>query len=200
MTTIRGGRFVSGGLERIAKGDSLASHRHDVVFCSNDAVLIGAFSRFIASELREGNAVVAVVTAAHERRLQSSLEASRVDVALAIRQQRYLPVDVSELLAKATVGGCLDPLRYLDAAGALLTDVTRRASDRHARVATCGEGTSVFWTQGHVEAALQLEHLWDEIAMSRRMNILCAYPLAVRDERVPAARRLCAEHTAVEIS
>ena len=90
----------------------LASHRHDAVFCSSDAVLIGAFSRFIAGELREGNAVVAVVTAAHERRLQSSLEASHVDVALAIRQQRYLPVDVTELLAKATVNGCPDPLRY----------------------------------------------------------------------------------------
>ena len=197
---IRGGRFVSGGLERIAQGDSLASHRHDVVFCSSDAVLIGAFSRFIAGELREGNAVVAVVTAAHERSLQSSLEASHVDVALAIRQQRYLPVNVSELLAKATVNGCPDPLRYLDAAGDLLTDVTRRATDQHARVAACGEGTSIFWTHGHVEAAIQLEHLWDEIAMSRQMDILCAYPLAARDESVPAVRRLCAEHTAVEIS
>ena len=197
---IRGGRFVSGGLERIAQGDSLASHRHDVVFCSSDAVLIGAFSRFIAGELREGSAVVAIVTAAHERRLQSSLEASHVDVALAIRQQGYFPVNVSELLAKATVGGCLDPLRYLDAVGDLLTDVTRRARDQHARVAACGEGTSIFWTHGEVEAAIQLEHLWDEIAMSRQMDILCAYPLAARDESVPAVRRLCAEHTAVEIS
>ena len=196
----RGGRFVSAGLERIAQGDGLASHRHEVVFCSSDAVLIGAFSRFIAGELQEGNAVVAAVTAAHERGLRSSLEALHVDVALAIRQQRYLPVNVSELIAKATVNGCLDPLRYLDAAGDLLTDVTRRASDQHARVATCGEGTSIFWTHGEVEAAIQLEHLWDEIAMSRRMNILCAYPLAVRDESVPAVRRLCAEHTAVEIS
>ena len=197
---IRGGRFVSGGLERIATGDSLASHRHDVVFCSSDVVLIGAFSRFIAGELREGSAVVAVVTAAHGRSVQSSLEASHVDVAMAIRQQRYLPVNVSELLEKATVNGRPDPLRYLDAAGDLLTDVTRRASDQHARIATCGEGTAIFWTHGHVEAAIQLEHLWDEIAMSRRMNILCAYPLAVRDESVPAVRRLCAEHTAVEIS
>ena len=197
---IRGGRFVSGGLERIAQGDSLASHRHDVVFCASDAVLIGAFSRFIAGELREGNAVVAAVTAAHERRLQSSLEASHVDVALAIRQQRYLPVNVSELLAKAAVNGCPDPLRYLDAARDLLTDVTRRATDRHARVAACGEGTSIFWSDGHVEAAIQVEHLLDEIAMSRQMDILCAYPLAARDERVPAVQRLCAEHTAVEIS
>lgn len=197
---IRGGRFVSGGLERIARGDSLASHRHDVVFCSSDAVLIGAFSRFIAGELSEGNAVVAVVTAAHERSLQSSLEASHVDVALAIRQQRYLPVNVSELLAKATVNGCPDPLRYLDAAGDLLNDVTRRATDHHASVAACGEGTSTFWSHGHVEAAVQIEHLLDEIAMSRQMDILCAYPLAARDESVPTVRRLCAEHTAVEIS
>jgi DNA-binding NarL/FixJ family response regulator len=197
---IRGGRFVSGGLERIAQGDSLASHRHDVVFCSSDAVLIGAFSRFIAGELREGHAVVALVTAAHERRLQSSLEASQVDVALAIRQQRYLPVNVRELLAKAAVNGRPDPLRFLDAAGDLLTDVTRRATDHQARVAVCGEGTAIFWTHDHVDAAIQLEHLWDEIAMSRQMDILCAYPLAARDESVPAVRRLCAEHTAIEIS
>jgi len=109
-------------------------------------------------------------------------------------------VNVSELLAKATVNGCPDPLRYLDAAGDLLTDVTRRATDHHARVAVCGEGVSMLWSQGHIEAAIQLEHLWDEIAMSRQMDILCAYPLAVRDESVPAVRRLCAEHTAVEIS
>ena len=197
---IRGGRFVSGSLERIAQGDSLASHRHHVVFCSTDAILIGAFSRFIAGELGEGNAVVAVVTAAHERRLQSSLEASDVDVALAIRQQRYFPVNVSELLAKATVNGRPDPLRCLDVAGDLLTDVTRRATDRDARIAACGEGTSILWTHGHVEAAIQLEHLWDEIAMSRQIDILCVYPLAARDQSVPAVRRLCAEHTAVEIS
>jgi len=197
---VRGGRFVSGGLERIAQGDSLASHRHDVVFCSSDAVLIGAFSRFIEGELRQGNAVVAAVTAVHERHLQSSLEASHVDVALAIRQQRYLPMNVSELLAKATVNGCPDPLRYLDAAGDLLIDVTRRATDHHARVSGCGEGSSILWSQGHVEAAIQLEHLWDGIAMSRQMDILCSYPLAARNESVQTARRVCAEHTAVEIS
>jgi DNA-binding NarL/FixJ family response regulator len=53
---IRGGRFVSGGLERIARGDSLASHRHQVLFCSSDAVLVEAFTRFIAGALHAGNA------------------------------------------------------------------------------------------------------------------------------------------------
>ncbi len=62
-------------------------------------------------------------------------------------------MNVSELLEKATVNGCPDPLRYLDAARDLLTDVTRRATD-HAKVAVCGEGTSILWAHGYVEAAI----------------------------------------------
>jgi DNA-binding NarL/FixJ family response regulator len=197
---LRGGRFVSGGLERIAQGDGLASHRHDVVFCSSDAVLIGAFSRFIAGELGKGNAVVAVVTEAHDQSLRHSLQASHVDLALAIRQQRYVPLNISELLAKVMVNGHPDPIRFLKAAEDVVTDAARRATSQHAKVAACGECSATVWAQEHLEAAIQLEHLWDEIAMSHQMDILCAYPLAARDESVPAVRRLCAEHTAVEIS
>ena len=195
---ICGAQFVSGGLERVAQGDGLASHRHEVVFYSSDAVLVGAFGRFIAGELREGNTVVAAVTAAHEQYIRSNLVASSVDIAVAIREQRYIPLNVSDLFALAMVNGCPDPGRYLDAAADALADVTRRAMDRHARVAVCGEGTSMFWTHGHVGASIYLEHLWDEIATSRPMNILCAFPLSARDGSAHV-RSLCAEHTAVEI-
>jgi DNA-binding NarL/FixJ family response regulator len=51
---IRGARFVSGSLERIARGDSLASHRHDVLFYSSDAVLVDGFTRFVAGALVRG--------------------------------------------------------------------------------------------------------------------------------------------------
>jgi hypothetical protein len=57
----------------------------------------------------------------------------------------------------------------------------------------------MFWTPGHVDAAIYLEHLWDEIAKSRRMDVLCAFPLTVRDGSLQAVRSLCAEHTAVEV-
>jgi DNA-binding NarL/FixJ family response regulator len=196
---IRGGRFVSGGLERIARGDGLASHRHDVVFCSSDEVLVAAFSRFIAGVLDRGNTVIVLVTEAHDRGLQRTLQASQVDVALAIRQKRYVSVSITELLAKVMVNGCPDPTRFVNAAEELLTEVARRAG-QHAEIAACGECSPTVWADGNVEAAIQLEQLWDEIAMSRQMEILCAYPLAARDESVPAVRRLCAEHTAVEIS
>src|SRR6185503_4707574 len=56
-TIIRGGQFVSGGLERIARGDSLASHRHPVLFYSSDEVFLTAFTRFVGDALDDGKAV-----------------------------------------------------------------------------------------------------------------------------------------------
>jgi len=197
---IRGGRFVSGGLERIAQGDTLASHRHDVVFYSSDAVLTGAFTRFIAGALDEQKAVIVLLTDAHDESLQRCLRASHVDIDLATRQKRYVPVSITELLARVMVNGRPDPAKFEYAARELLGAVTREAASRHAGIAACGECSSTVWAKGDVEAAIQLEHLWDEIGKSRQMDILCAYPLAARDVSVQSVRSLCAEHTAVEIN
>jgi DNA-binding NarL/FixJ family response regulator len=196
----RGARFVNGGVERVARGDTFASHRHDLLFCSSDEVLIKGFSRFIANGLREGKVVVSLTTEEHGRSLQRSLHALQVDVVPLVRQWRYIPVNVTELFTTSIVDGSPDPARFFDSAAALVDTAEWQAGDRHAGVAACGEGTSIFLSHGHVEAALQLEHLWDEVAKSRGMDILCAFPLAARGEKVEAARRLCAEHSKVEIS
>jgi hypothetical protein len=197
---IRGARFVSAGLERMARGDSVTSHRHDVLFCSSDEVLVEGFSRFIARGLDEGNTVIAVMSDAHDRRVRGSLQAAAVDVALAIRRRRYIPVNATELFMTSIVNGRPDPARFFDAVGEVVLHAEGHAAGRQARIAVCGEGTSIFWTQGHVEEAIYLEHVWDEIAKSRPTDLLCAFPRAAREQSVHAVRRLCAEHTAVEIS
>ena len=196
---IRGGRFVSGGLERVARGDSLASHRHDLLFCSNDTVLVEAFSRFITGVLSEGNSVLAVVTETHAVSLTRRLQASP-DLASAIEERRFVPVNIDDLLAKAMVNGRPDVTRFLDTIGEALIEAAGRARGRHPRIAAVGEGSPIMWVHGYLEAAIQIEHLWDEMAKSRQIDTLCAYPLTVREENVQAVRALCAEHTAVEIS
>ena len=197
---IRGGRFVSSGLERVAQGDSLAAHHHHLLFYSSDAVFVEALSRFIGGALGEGAAVIGLMTEAHDQSLQRSLHASHVDLALAMREKRYISVNISELLAKVMVGGRPDPMRFLNAAGDLVAEASQRAAGRYASVAACGECSSTVWTHGHLEAAIQLEHLWDEVSTSHQMDILCAYPLTARENGVQAVRSLCAEHTTVEIS
>jgi DNA-binding NarL/FixJ family response regulator len=197
---IRGGRFVSGGLERIARGDSLAAHRHHLVFYSSDAVLVSACSRFIAGQLGEGNSVVALLTEAHDAGIRRRLQASHLDLGRAIRQEQYVPVKISDLLARVMVNGWPDTARFLEAAEELVTAAARRATGQHARLAACGECAPTLWAQGHAGAAVQLEHLWDEFASSREIDLLCLYPLTARDEHVQTVRGLCAEHTTVEMS
>ena len=197
---IRGGRFVSGGLERIERGDSLASHRHDLMFCSSDAVLVEALTRFIAGHLYDGHSVIVLVTGAHDARIRRSLRAVHVDPELAIRQGRYVPVNISELLEAVMVDGWPDTVRFLEAAGDLVAAASRLATRPSARLAACGECAPTLWAEGHIEAAIELEHLWDDFASSHAMDILCVYPLTARDAHVRAVRRLCAQHTRVEIS
>jgi hypothetical protein len=197
---IRGGRFVSGGLERIERGDTLSSHRHDLMFCSSDAVLVEALTRFIAGHLYDGYSVVVLVTEAHDARIRRSLQALHLDPGLAIRQGRYNPVNIGEMLEAVLVDGWPDTARFLATAGDLVDAACRRAGRGHGRLAACGECAPTLWAEGHIEVALQLEHLWDEFASSHQMDVLCVYPLTARDEHVRAVRRLCAEHTRVEIS
>ena len=141
-----------------------------------------------------------VLTEEHERSVQRSLQASQVDVALAIRQGRYIPVNVAEMLANVIVDGAPDSERFLEAAGSIVTAAAQRATAARSKVAAVGEGSATIWARGDVGAAIQLEHLVDEIARMYHVDSLCAYPVAARGEMLRAVRALCAEHTCVEIS
>jgi DNA-binding NarL/FixJ family response regulator len=195
---LAGGRF-SNGLERIARGDSLASHRHDVLFYSSDAVLVNACSRFIAAALHEGAAVVALMRMSHGESLRRSLQGSKVDVELAIRQRRYVALNIDELLWTVMVNGWPDPARFRDAAEDVVSEAARHATGQQARVVAFGECAPTLWARGHVDAAIQLEHLWDELVIRHRMDTLCVYPVDVRQQDARVVRSLCAEHTAVEV-
>ena len=194
----QGARFVNGGLERVADGDSLASHHHHAAFCSSDDALVCTFGRFVARRLDDGGAVISLLTDAHAEGLRRNLLARAVDLDSALRERRYVPLSIGDLLARIMVDDHPDPARFFSVAEDLLTDAARRATN--GRVAACGECAPTLWARGQREAAIELEHLWDEVAKNRPTDILCVYPLSARVEEMGTLRRLCAEHTSVDIS
>jgi CheY-like chemotaxis protein len=195
----RGGRFIGGGLERIDRGDSLTSHRHDVLFWSSDAVLVSGLGRFIADALHAGSSVIVVMSDTHNEKLHENLRAAHVQLDVAIREGRYVPLSVSDLLSTIMVNGWPDLERFRSTAAGIVAEAARHATGNHGKVAACGEGAATLWTQGHADAAIQLEQLWDDVSIGQQIDILCPYPVAVRDEHASDLRRLCAAHTAVEI-
>jgi len=172
---------------------------HEVEFYSDDAAFVVGFTRFIESALEAGNAVIVVVTESHRKSLLRRLQEHGVDIVAAVEQGRYVSLDVAETLSTFMVNDLPDPARFLKVAGNLVALAAKASRGERPRVAACGECAPTLWKQGKSEAAVEVEHLWDEIATSCNVDILCGYVLNrfQHEQENHIYERICAEHSAV---
>jgi hypothetical protein len=92
-----------------------------------------------------------------------------------------------------------DPAKFRKVTRDLIAEAAKAVKVEPGRVAACGECAPLLWAQGKADAEIQLEHLWDEIAKSHGLDVLCAYPLASFQGGVGsrAFKTICAEHPVV---
>jgi DNA-binding NarL/FixJ family response regulator len=186
-------------LERPELENLEVGRRHEVEFCANDACFVDGFASFIEAALRMGHAVIVIATEPHRLSLLQKLTAKGVHVGAAIEQKSYISLDVVETLATFMLNDWPDQVRFMKVARNLIMEAAACANGDGRHVAACGECASSLLAKGNVEAAIQLEHLWDEIARSSGVDILCGY--ALNDFRVMENnhifQRICADHSAV---
>ena len=200
-----GKRFVSTMLT--VKGSSLSpsecsttiSHRHEVAFYEDETSLVGGYAQCVESALQNGNAVIVVVTESHRGSLVGKLTASGLDVASAIEQGTLTLVDASDALSSLIVDGMPEPMRCSQLVGDLMKRAATGIKEKHGRVVFCGGIAPILLSNGNAEAAIQLEHLWDEITRGYDVHTLCGYVRSAseRVESSPILKRICAEHSSV---
>ena len=175
------------------------AHRHEVRFYSDDEYFLDSFTQFIGASLNAGKAVIVVVTEAHQDSLLLRLQAHRLDIGAAIEQGRYIPLDPAETISSFMVNDLPDPDKFSKVTAALIEEAAKAVNAEHARVAVCGECAPLLLSQGKAEAAIRLERLWDEIAKSHRLDVLCAYPLGSFQGAAGnyTFQKMCAAHSAV---
>jgi DNA-binding NarL/FixJ family response regulator len=184
---------------QIAPKSEEITRRHKAEFYSDDESFLNGFSRFIAANLRDGNAVVVVASHFHRNNLLERLRAQDLKIETAIEQRRYIALDVADTLSTFMVNDLPDPARFLKAADDLVAATAKATNGNTLRIAACGECAPTLWEQGNSEAAVQLERLWDEIARKYHINILCGYRLNSSDGEQESEfyGRICAEHSSV---
>jgi DNA-binding NarL/FixJ family response regulator len=175
------------------------ARRHEAGFYSDDASLLDGFTQFIGAALKAGNSVIVVATESHRGSLLPRMQAHGLDIVAAIEQGRYISLDAVEMLPTFMVNGMPDPVRFFNVAGDLLLNAANAAKGKNPGVAACGEGAPLLWAQGNSEAAIRLEHLWNEIAKSYDVHIFCGYPLGSFQGGMGSHvfEKLCAAHSAV---
>jgi DNA-binding NarL/FixJ family response regulator len=181
---LKGELFVSRDLKFNVRTD--APRRHEILFCSDDEVLLDGLARFIGAALNAGNAAIVWATEPHRDSLLQRLRAQGVDIDATLQRGTYIASDVTE---------APDPVRIVDAIRSL-SGAASKAGKKNPSVAVCGERAGRLWAEGKLDVAIYLEQLLNELAESYNIDILCVYPLPYPQKDRHAFKSLCGEHTA----
>ena len=181
----------------ISLHSSAVAPHHEVGFYSDDRFLLEDLTQFVAAALKRGSGAIVVATESHRNNLLSRLRAQDLDIAVAIEQGRYIPLDAADSLTALMDNGMPDPARLLKCLGDLIVRATKAAKGQQGRVAVFGECVHLLLEQGNAKAAVQFEKLGNQLARMYDVDILCGYSLgSVRvDIDSHIFRRICAEHS-----
>lgn len=163
------------GISELNEKDT-ARNRHDVCFYSDEQHFLDELTRFNAAALKAGRVVIALLTESHRQELVVRLERLGADISSALKQGRCRLHDAAETLSTFMVKGLPDPDRFLKVTGDLIMDAATAAQGQ-TRIAACGECAPLLWSHGNSDGALQVEHLWDAIAKTHEVDVLCGYAL-----------------------
>jgi DNA-binding NarL/FixJ family response regulator len=186
-------------LPPLALGRVEIARSHEVEFYSDDAAFVVGFTHFIEAALESGNAVIVVATESHRKSLLQRLREHRVDIGAAVEQGRYVALDVADTLSTFMVNDLPDPTLFRKVVGDLVAAAAKASRGDRPRVAACGECAPILWEQGKADAAIDVEHLCDEIAKTCDVDILCGYVLNSfqREQESHIYEKICAKHSAV---
>jgi DNA-binding NarL/FixJ family response regulator len=199
-SVLRGKYFVSGVI-RGAFGEvttDTSAIRHEVQFCSDDAICVQNFTDFAASTMRAGKAAIVIATEPHRAAVFDGLSAKEWDVRGVIQRRALIPLDVPESLSTFMLNEKLDPARFFNIAGDLIEEAAKAAQREHApRVGICRECPPALFVNGNVAQALRLEQLWGLIARTSVLDLLCVYPSAAFENHNDILQSIRAEHSAI---
>ena len=172
---------------------------HVVKFYAEDESLIDSLSRFIGSALVAGRTAVVIATDDHRNDLAQHLKDRGFDISGALKRGRFISLDAEETLSKFMLEGWPDQARFAATVGGIIAKAQGAAVGENPRVVAFGEMVNLLWSQGKYEAAIQLEHLWNDAIKTHSFSLLCAYPITAFDheEHLKPFLDICKHHSAV---
>ncbi|PZF86255.1 hypothetical protein C1I92_01825 [Jiangella anatolica] len=167
---------------------------HVVQFYGHDSELVERVVGYLLGAVEAGDVAIVVATPAHRRAMQARLADTGVDVAAALRGGTFRFLDAEQTMRRFLVDDWPDPGGFASVIGGLI----RRALGSGRSVRVFGEMVALLWDAGHVNAALELESLWNELGRQLPFALFCAYPTtSVAGADLDAFAQVCGLHTAV---
>ncbi len=158
--------------------DRSAGDRHDLQIYGEDGHLVALLADNFTDALGRGDAIVAVLSAAHEPMIDAGLTSRGLDVADLRRTGRYRTLDAQSALDSTMRDGVPDAASFAAVVGPLVDEAAAAAIGSPRHVMMYGEIAPILCADGRFEAARRLEQLADEFVAPRPLSLLCGYSVA----------------------
>jgi anti-sigma regulatory factor (Ser/Thr protein kinase) len=168
---------------------------HVVQFYEHDAELVAGIGSYLIDPADQAAAYVVIATEAHRDAVVRHLGAHGIDVAAARKDGSLVLLDAASTLDRFMPDGRIDRDAFFEIVGGVIRDAARDGRT----VRAYGEMVSLLWEAGDVLAAIDLEALWNELAVELPFALYCAYrsDSVVGDEHADALHDVCRLHSSV---
>jgi hypothetical protein len=170
------------------------AQHHAVRFYDNDKSLAQIVAQFLGEGLAAGHPAIVVATPAHRGAILKELAATSLDVVGLQRADDLIFLDAEKTLAVFMTDGKPDPEAFRN----LMYEVIKRACRGRldCTIRIYGEMVDVLWKNGQQEAAIDLEMLWNQLAVTHAFSLLCGYAMGhfYKDAQF---QDICHQHTHV---
>jgi DNA-binding NarL/FixJ family response regulator len=171
---------------------------HVVMFHHDDRAFIDGVSGFISASLRRGDVVSLVTSSPIRAGVAERLRAHGWDAGEARGYGRYHASDAAESLASIMRKGRPDAERLRHFVAEIERTRVLGPREAESRLTVVGDMSAHLLAEGNSQAALELEHLWDNLTRTLPFLTICCYPMSPFDSLDGRLfPQLCGEHFAV---
>lgn len=175
--------------------NELHNHHHAVQFYGSDASLFVTVAGFLAEGLVAGQPAIVIGTPEHRVAIEEHLQGRLIDCASARRSGDLVLLDAEETLALFMIEDEPDAdLFELNVGGLIDRALSGR---RRTTVRAYGEMVDVLWKQGRSQSAIQLEILWNKLALKHNFALLCGYSMGSFYKQTKQLEEVAALHSHV---
>lgn len=146
---------------------------HAAQFCDDDRALTVAAAEFLAEGIAAGQPALAITTPVHRAAILARLRELGLDIDYLEARSRLTILDARATLAAFMTGDTPDPRKFAHTLGAAVERL--RAQNEGAVIRAFGEMVNLLWNDGNTASAIRLEELWNELAATQPISLLCSY-------------------------
>jgi MEDS: MEthanogen/methylotroph, DcmR Sensory domain len=167
---------------------------HFVQIYESEEVFMDILASFASDALKHDHVAVVIATRVHRQGLNERLMESGHDLAALRLQDRFISLDVEEMLRKFMANGWVDDKLFFQ----FVADILARATKDGRKVRAFGEMVTIMWSKGYYGAAVRMEHLCHRLCAENSFPLFCAYPeIGFAENGSEAMAHICAAHSKI---